>query len=154
MLSADRNVPVGAAPLCDSLQRSTQARCHRLPLDDPISALRLGPVVGEAEEVPALRHVATSVCTAWRLREADQASLLRMQVEPEPAKACGERRVDPPRVVFVLAEDHEVVGVTDQARTPPSHGLHARCLRFAAGVAPVPRKTRFRLVDQPCPGGA
>ena len=27
-----------------------------------------------------------------------------------------------------------------------SHGLHARYLRFAAGVAPRPRKTRFRLV--------
>jgi len=26
-----------------------------------------------------------------------------------------------------------------------SHGLHAGCLRFAAGVAPMPRKTRFRL---------
>jgi len=26
-----------------------------------------------------------------------------------------------------------------------SHGLHTRCLRFAAGIAPVPRKTRFRL---------
>jgi len=30
----------------------------------------------------------------------------------------------------------------------PSHGPHARCLRFAARVAPAPRKTRFRLVGQ------
>jgi hypothetical protein len=28
----------------------------------------------------------------------------------------------------------------------PSHGLHARCLRFAARVTPAPRKTRSRLV--------
>src|SRR5580704_9793142 len=28
----------------------------------------------------------------------------------------------------------------------PSHGPHARCLRFAAAVARGPRKTRFRLV--------
>ena len=27
-----------------------------------------------------------------------------------------------------------------------SRGLHTRCLRFAAGVAPEPRKTRYRLV--------
>jgi hypothetical protein len=27
-----------------------------------------------------------------------------------------------------------------------SHGLHPRCLRFAAAVARTPRKTRFRLV--------
>jgi len=33
------------------------------------------------------------------------------------------------------------------------HGLHARCLRFAAGVTPEPRKTRFRLVASLYPGG-
>jgi len=32
-------------------------------------------------------------------------------------------------------------------------GLHTRCLRFAARVAPVPRKTRFRLVTLPWPDG-
>ena len=35
----------------------------------------------------------------------------------------------------------------------PSHGLHARCLRFAAAVTRAPRKTRFRLVGQPCRAG-
>jgi len=46
-------------------------------------------------------------------------------------------------------------------RRPPRHGnfgapfhdLHARCLRFAAAVARAPRKTRFRLVGQPCRAG-
>ena len=31
----------------------------------------------------------------------------------------------------------------------PSRGLHALCVRFAAGVAPGPRNTRFRLPDVP-----
>ena len=42
---------------------------------------------------------------------------------------------------------------TQQRRLPQnaafeaqSHGLHTRCLRFAAQVAPRPRKTRFRLL--------
>jgi IS30 family transposase len=34
---------------------------------------------------------------------------------------------------------------TFEAFEAQSHGLHTRCLRFAAGVAPVPRKTRFRV---------
>ena len=32
--------------------------------------------------------------------------------------------------------------------------LRARCLRFAARVAPTPRKTRFRLAALPWPGGS
>jgi hypothetical protein len=35
-----------------------------------------------------------------------------------------------------------------------SHGPHARCLRFAARVAPTPRKTRFRLVATLCRAGS
>jgi hypothetical protein len=34
-----------------------------------------------------------------------------------------------------------------------SHGLLTRCLRFAGWVTPPPRKTRFRMAGQPCPGG-
>jgi len=34
-----------------------------------------------------------------------------------------------------------------------SRGLRTRCLRFAAGVSSEPRKTRYRLVGQPWPGG-
>ena len=34
-----------------------------------------------------------------------------------------------------------------------SRGLHNRCLRFAAWVAPAPRKTRFRLVANLCRAG-
>ena len=34
-----------------------------------------------------------------------------------------------------------------------SHGLHTCCLRFAAWVAPMPRKTRFRLVTSLYPDG-
>ena len=45
------------------------------------------------------------------------------------------------------------VGPRESHLGAPSHGLHARCLRFAARVTPGPRKTRFRLAGQPCPGG-
>src|SRR4029077_20050161 len=34
-----------------------------------------------------------------------------------------------------------------------SHGPQARCLRFAAGITPEPRKTRFRLGGHPWPVG-
>ncbi len=38
-----------------------------------------------------------------------------------------------------------------------SHGLHAPCVRFAAGVTPVPRNTRFRwspaFAGRVCPAG-
>ena len=34
-----------------------------------------------------------------------------------------------------------------------SHGFSDRCLRFAARVAPAPRKTRSRLVANPLPAG-
>ncbi len=48
------------------------------------------------------------------------------------------------------------------SRRLPRHGHfgvrfrspRARCLRFAARVAPVPRKTRFRLAALPSPGGS
>ena len=33
-----------------------------------------------------------------------------------------------------------------------SHGLCTRCLRFAGWITPPPRKTRFRMAGQPCPG--
>jgi hypothetical protein len=35
-----------------------------------------------------------------------------------------------------------------------SHGLFTRCLRFAGWITPPPRKTRFRMAGQPCPGGS
>ena len=35
-----------------------------------------------------------------------------------------------------------------------SHGLPTRCLRFAGWITPPPRKTRFRMAGQPCPGGS
>lgn len=34
-----------------------------------------------------------------------------------------------------------------------SHGLHAPCVRFAAGVAPGPRNTRFRWIASPYRSG-
>jgi hypothetical protein len=47
-------------------------------------------------------------------------------------------------VAFRLLDD---VGSHDKPNFgAQSHGLHAHCLRFAAGVTPRPRKTRFRLV--------
>jgi hypothetical protein len=35
----------------------------------------------------------------------------------------------------------------------PSHGLHAPCVRFAAGITPAPRNTRFRRVANLCRAG-
>jgi hypothetical protein len=34
-----------------------------------------------------------------------------------------------------------------------SHGLHAPCVRFAAGITPAPRNTRFRRVANLCRAG-
>ena len=46
-------------------------------------------------------------------------------------------------VVFHLRND---VDSASTAFGAPSRGLHALCVRFAAGVTPGPRNTRFRLV--------
>ena len=42
---------------------------------------------------------------------------------------------------------------SDQTDGAPSHGLHAPCVRFAAGIAPAPRNTRFRRVANLCRAG-
>ena len=46
-------------------------------------------------------------------------------------------------VVFRQMDNVDSASDTFEA---PSRGLHALCVRFAAGVAPGPRNTRFRLV--------
>ena len=41
------------------------------------------------------------------------------------------------------------VGSTSESFEAPSHGLHTPCVRFAAGVTPAPRNTRFRWMASP-----
>jgi len=45
-------------------------------------------------------------------------------------------------------DSHDLINFEAQ-----SHGPLTHCLRFAGWVAPPPRKTRFRMAGQPCPGG-
>lgn len=45
------------------------------------------------------------------------------------------------------------VGARDRSFGALSHGLDTRCLRFAAGVTPKPRKTRYRRLARRCRAG-
>jgi len=44
-------------------------------------------------------------------------------------------------------DSHNLVNFEAQSHGPPTY-----CLRFARWVTPPPRKTRFRMAGQPCPG--
>ena len=85
--------------------------------------------------------------TAWRT-----AAFAHSQVPGRPLRTCPALR---PRRTAVPGHYRtgDVVFRTlnnvDSAFAPfeaQSRGLHALCVRFAAGVAPGPRNTRFRLV--------
>ncbi len=75
---------------------------------------------------------------------------------PVPACRCSQTPVGPARASqSTLTDCQQVAGLprTGQRRLPrqqaygaQSHGLRARCLRFAVRVTPTPRKTRFRPV--------
>ncbi len=73
-----------------------------------------------------------------------------MPCSQTPARLAAPGHRGAANVAFRL---HNDVGPRESHFGAPSHGLHTRCLRFAARVAPGPRKTRFRLAGQPCPGG-
>ena len=56
--------------------------------------------------------------------------------------------------VLSSAIRHDVDSHNSQNFEAQSHGPPIRCLRFAGWVTPPPRKTRFRMAGQPCPGGS
>jgi hypothetical protein len=64
-----------------------------------------------------------------------------------PATPCRDGVVD---AAPVLSKTKAPAGYTLGAQ---SHGLGTGCLRFAAGIAPGPRKTRFRLLARLYPVG-
>jgi putative PEP-CTERM system histidine kinase len=59
-------------------------------------------------------------------------------------------------LVVPILHDHRIpysVGSASESFEAQSHGLHALCVRFAAGIAPGPRNTRFRRVASPYRSG-
>ena len=58
---------------------------------------------------------------------------------PAPIAPVGDRR---PSITVITAPSNSVRALIGA----PSRGLHALCVRFAAGVTPGPRNTRFPLV--------
>lgn len=65
----------------------------------------------------------------------------------DPGGVSTSGRYDAETVAFRSSEYVGSAGFSDGA---PSHGLHAPCVRFAGGIAPAPRNTRFRWMASPC----
>ncbi|RKT44455.1 hypothetical protein BDD21_1837 [Thiocapsa rosea] len=64
----------------------------------------------------------------------------------DPGGVSTSGRYDAETVAFRSSEYVGSAGFSDGA---PSHGLHAPCVRFAGGIAPAPRNTRFRWMATP-----
>ena len=65
----------------------------------------------EAEEVERLRLAQTPLCSAPGSTppKLDQPRLVRMQVQPEPRQPLTKLDQEPPRILFILEPDDEVV---------------------------------------------
>ena len=64
--------------------------------------------------------------------------------DPGGVPASGPYNAD--TVAFRYSEDVGSAGINNEAL---SHSLHAPCVRFAGGIAPAPRNTRFRWMASP-----
>jgi hypothetical protein len=76
----------------------------------------------------------------------------RSTVSASSSSECqtGGARPDGPVELAISSVRHKVT----LSRRAQSHGPFTRSLRFAGWVSPPPRKTRFRMAGQPCPGGS
>lgn len=64
----------------------------------------------------------------------------------DPGGVSTSGRYDAETVAFRCSE---YVGSAGLSNGAPSHGPHAPCVRFAGGIAPAPRNTRFRWMASP-----
>ncbi|EGV16688.1 hypothetical protein ThimaDRAFT_4058 [Thiocapsa marina 5811] len=64
----------------------------------------------------------------------------------DPGGVSTSGRCDAETVAF---RSSEYVGSAELSYGALSHGLHAPCVRFAGGIAPAPRNTRFRWMANP-----
>ena len=107
------------------------------------------PALAGAEERARLRRLAVrrgaTPCVLWR--HPDLPGSWRTLLRSCPA--LGPRRggqLQAPRRSRVAFRLYHGVGPRPRTFGAPSRGLHSPCVRFAAGITPGPRNTRFRLV--------
>src|SRR5262249_26552333 len=109
---------VGPAPVLNCSQRAGKSALSRCLPHHVLALPRLSPRVGEAEEVERL-GLAVWRRPARALRaEVDEARLIRMQREAEPAKPLPQHFHDPLGVLVGLKGHHEVISEPYQGRLP------------------------------------
>ena len=111
----------------------------------PLRPLR-SPRVGRFSEGPDLFYRgARAASHRWRRRDlpGSWATLAYMPRSSTPADRRPQATSGPTMWSSALLTASTPHPGTFEA---PSRSLHALCVRFAAGVAPAPRNTRFRLV--------
>ena len=110
---------------------------------------------GQSDFSPPISRRFVSFASRYRLRGGDESS----QVPGRPSRTCRalrprwDRCARPSGALPYSLALRCCLPLLRRRRLPrltsfgaQSHGPHTRCLRFAARVAPGPRKTRFRLV--------
>ena len=117
-------------------------RCARVSLPRPPTRSR-GPGVDDPVPLPEL-----SVETDGSPRFLGNPRVPALFSDPGGTGYARPLR----RVGAAPAADNDD-GSRGEAFGAQSHGLRTRCLRFAARVAPTPRKTRFRLLAKLCRAG-
>ncbi len=100
-LFACEPLPVGPAPILDRGQRAGKTALGRHLPHHVLALPRLSPRVGEAEEVERLRLAVWRHPTTSLQAEVDEARLVRMQLEAEPAKPFPQHVHDPLGIVVV-----------------------------------------------------
>ena len=118
-------MPIASAPLSYRRQRPRVPAFGR-HLPHPVHALlRLGPDMGEAEEV---ERGAVRIRMACALRpmkaKVDEVRLVRMELEPVPCKPLTQHVHDPLGVVETLERQHAVIGVPNEDAVPLEAGPH------------------------------
>src|SRR5215471_10069928 len=124
VLFACRPMPVGPAPFLDRSQRAGKSTFGRRLPHHVLALPRLSPRGGEAEKVKRLRLAVWRRPTTSLRAEVDEARLVRMQLEAEPAKPFPQHAHDPLGIVVGLEGHHEIISEPYQGCLPPHAWSH------------------------------
>jgi hypothetical protein len=117
-------MPVGPAPILDRGQRAGKTALGRGLPHHVLAIPRLSPRVGEAEEVERWILAVWGRPTTSLRAEVDEARLVRMQLEAEPAKPFPQHVHNPLGIVVGLESHHEIISEPYQGRLPPHAWSH------------------------------
>src|SRR5579871_1344060 len=126
-LLAHGPVPVEPTPIRDTSQRSSESVVRCPLLDHPVPFEGSRPVVREAEQVECPRFLPASTAVrwkTWRPFERYEPRLVWMKREAVPAEPLRQDFHHAASILFLGQNDHKVVRVSDQRRTPTQPWAH------------------------------